>query len=320
MKLAIDAGKVRGRAFFHTYRKEGGIIKDRKLVGVGDNLITNYGMEQLPYPYWNSRGANHANQIRSSVYVGSGGSLPKYTDTKLDNQIRSASSTKSSDGWGYQPPVGFKNWSRSIATFAPSSTYGAYNVSEFSFGGGNNVRTRALVRSPINGQPVSLSIKEGEYLEIDYTVEVHFLMPERVNVAINGHPNMGGTLGGDLVGGMGTVISTSSYDSVFRLRQRDSEGWGSVLSNHGEGTNLPRVFNPGGSVLVSRAVILPPSSDDYSFGQISFDRSSYANVGQKGTPYGGFYVAFDDEITVPAGHEMKINLGFNFARDPEPTE
>lgn len=147
-----------GRYKLVIYRADGSARQD---TGWIDNVITDIGLERMGT-------ASFGGWCR----VGSGSSTPKTTDTTLDVQVASSSST-SSAGSGAQTSPPYFGWARRTFRFAGGIAAGT--LSEVGIGWaatGESLFSRALILDA-DGNPTTITVLSDETLDVTYELRTY---------------------------------------------------------------------------------------------------------------------------------------------------
>lgn len=315
MKMAFDAGKIGGYGSLKTYRVVNGRKVDEQDRGVFKNLVTNKYLSRIGMPM-NSPLDELGPAINGYVgmWLGSGGSLPRYTDEKPEAFVRGQDTRH---GWvnvdSEFSDRGFSITFRKKESFKPFGT--AYNVSELGLGGSSAAYTRTLIRDSA-GKPVSINIKADEYLDVTYYFTYNIQLPLTCPVTINGHPSEGDVSLATLRSSL-TSYSSSSYSSYFGLALWATEAnVGTPVvqgsSNFPKGTKRTVSEIRENKFIMGIEWTLPPSPSEIDFQSLAWHPSNYWSI--------FFEVNLGKTITIPANHELVASFLISFSRDPEPTE
>lgn len=302
MKLELNA-KVKGRGTLSTYRKnEAGEIIDKKEVGYIKNLITDTGLQFQMFRNLYAQGAGTSDTYRRYFSIGSGSTEPSHTDKKLsfrETEVNNADSTSSYENLG-DNHVTFKNtWNYS---FSPKGE--AYNVSELGYGSSNNNRlfTRSLIYDN-QGEPATISVKAGEYLQLNYTVEVEYDFPKTLAVNFQGHPTISGTKTANMWIRQGGGYN-SSYGRLHYSQDASVPDYSSDGPATGTSTLLGNCTCTALNGVQKETFIRNPSPSDVTF------RTLFLQVGTLN--YRCWQITFDEDITIPANHEFTFELAIKY--------
>lgn len=304
MKLELNA-KVKGRGTLSTYRKnEAGEIIDKKEVGYIKNLITDTGLQLLVFRPLYAQGVRPSNTYWWYFSIGSGSTEPSHADKKLtfrETEVTNVLSTSSYENLG-DNHVTFKNtWNRS---FSPKGE--AYNVSELGYGSSNNnsLFTRSLIYDN-QGEPATISVKAGEYLQLNYTVEVEYDFPKTLAVNFQGHPTISGTKTANMWirqgGGYSGDYGVLHYSQDASVPDYSSVGY---VPPTGTSTPLGICTCTALNGVQKETCICNPSPSDVTF------RTLFLEVGTSSRRC--WQITFDEDITIPANHEFTFELAIKY--------
>ena len=304
MKMVFDAGKLGGFGALKTYRMVDGKRVDERDRGVFKNVIVNNALIWLKPPYW---GSTKTLAPGSSIWVGSGANLPKYTDSTPQAYVRTNSSVSTTtESLGFSSE-GFAYKIKMVGTFNPSGN--SYNIAEIGLGTSSEIRTRTLVRD-VGGQPVTLSIGGDEFLEVTYYFTYSFQMPSTCSVTITGHPTETSPISATLKGAIsGSYNYTNSYYSLALWD--GAVGYGIRVAATTSNA-VARSIDASNNFILTMSASINPIASDRTFTGIGYHPDTKYSSGCS--------VDFGKTITLPANHELKITFAFSFSRDPEPTE
>lgn len=154
------------------------IARDKELkhivkeTGWQDNLITDGGWLNITYPMPNYSSnpslasANPYNYGMRYIHLGTGSSIPAYSDTTLDAKLGGAGNYVSSTS-GFDDTTA---WTLITYQFGVGSVVG--NISELACSGttaGTNITTRALIRDAV-GAPTTLTVTSDDLIIIKYKI------------------------------------------------------------------------------------------------------------------------------------------------------
>lgn len=299
-----------------TYKLVNGQRVNERQVGEFKNLITNKGITDKTYfePFgWVYTGFNE------SIMIGSGTTLPKYTDTKLVSYLRNATTSVDTEISLTHTQAGYDRVLRRVGTFNPTGS--VYSVSELGLGDSNNAYTRALVRVPGTGVATTLNIAADEYLEVTYFIHTSYSLAETLSVSFIGHPTQTTPLTINIQPSVTTrvynnrkVLTISKGQSIPNRPQEFSVPGGDKLSRV---NNVPRTveFGENGIATIVFTAVCDPSSEDRTFYQIvmgNCDRIYYYQ--------GCTLLMFPDGVVWPANYGLTVKFKAHIERDPEPTE
>lgn len=147
--------------------------------------------------------------------IGSGSTAPSASDTSLTNRLRGSNTfngvdVNGADNTDALNPFVYK---RRRIRFAPTGS--AYNVSEIAFGAdaaGLNLFNRVLVKDG-GGSPISLSVLEDEFLDVQIEVRVYPPMTDMTGTLIPTGKDTASRTWTARSSGSGGILSNRSYDA-----------------------------------------------------------------------------------------------------------
>lgn len=216
--------------------KEDGTVKED--TGYQKNLLLDQGLEFF--------GGNHGGMINSRLLIGSGNSTPEVTQTTLDAPVSIASSTSINNDYSYVDGGDglYKFWEEKVYRFTDIANI---NISELGLASSRTnsssapliddywLTTRALIKN-LSGNPTTITLLEGEFLDVYYKIHKVLDISERSTV-INMTDGDGGSIPynvkikGSYVGhsSFNTVAGYSSY--VASQTFVSSEEWVDIISS-----------------------------------------------------------------------------------------
>lgn len=298
-----------------TYKLVNGQRVNERQIGEFKNLITNKAITNKTYfdPFGWVYGFN------DSIMIGSGTTLPKYTDTKLVSYLRRSTTSVDTEISFTHTQAGYDRVLRKVGTFNPNGS--VYSVSELGLGDSNNAYTRALVRVPGTGVATTLNIAADEYLEVTYFIHTSYSLAETLSVSFIGHPTQTTPLTINIqpsvtsgVNSQPKAICISKNQSIpnrppyFRVPAEY------ILLT---ASNVPRTleFEENGIATIVFTAVCAPSSEDRTFYQIVM--GNYYGVGSFD---GCTLLMFPDGVVWPANYSLTVKFKAHIERDPEPTE
>lgn len=299
-----------------TYKLVNGQRVNERQVGEFKNLITNKSITDKTYfdPFgWVSG-------FTDSIIIGSGTTLPKYTDTKLVSYLRNATSSVDTEISFTHTQAGYDRVLRKVGTFNPTGS--VYRVSELGLGNSNNAYTRALVRAPGTGVATTLNIAADEYLEVTYFIHTSYSLAETLSVSFIGHPTQTTPLTINIQPSVTTTynswpktICISKNQSIPNRPQYFDVPVNDKLS---QVFNVPRTveFEENGIATLVFTALCAPSSEDRTFYQIVMGNFIVA----QNSFVGCTLLMFPDGVVWPAKYGLTVKFKAHIERDPEPTE
>ena len=299
-----------------TYKLVNGQRVNERQIGEFKNLITNKGITDKTYfdPFGWGYG------FTDSIMIGSGTTLPKYTDTRLVSYLRNATTSVDTEISFTHTQAGYDRVLRRVGTFNPTGS--VYSVSELGLGNSNNAYTRALVRVPGTGVATTLNIAADEYLEVTYFIHTSYSLAETLSVSFIGHPTQTTPLTINIQPSVSNVVNNNPKSIVISKNQsipnrpQAFSVHNNVRLSHV--SNFPRTleFEENGIATIVFTALCAPSSEDRTFYQIVM-----------GNYYGGNYsfsgctlLMFPDGVVWPANYGLTVKFKAHIERDPEPTE
>ena len=198
--------------------KEDGTVKED--TGYQKNLLLDQGLEFF--------GGNHGSTLNLRLLIGSGNSTPEVTQTVLDAPVSIASSTSTNSDYSYVDGGDglYKFWEERVYRFTDIANI---NISELGLASSRSsststpligdywLTTRALIKN-LSGNPTTITLLEGEFLDVYYKIHKVLDISEKSTV-INMTDGDGGSIPynvkikGVYVGSssMNTVAGYSSY-------------------------------------------------------------------------------------------------------------
>lgn len=304
-----------------TYKLVNGQRVNERQIGEFKNLITNKGITNTTYynnTYFDPFGWVYG--FNDSIMIGSGTTLPKYTDTKLVSYLRNATTSVDTEISFTHTQAGYDRVLRRVGTFNPTGS--VYSVSELGLGNSNNAYTRALVMAPVTGVATTLNIAADEYLEVTYFIHTSYSLAETLSVSFIGHPTQTTSLTINIQPSVTTTcgpnpkaITISKNQSIpnrpqqFVVSDKDrlSQVW-----------DLPRTveFGENGIATIVFTAVYAPSSEDRTFYQIVMGNFNIAYSYFQGCTL----LMFPDGVVWPANYGLTVKFKAHIERDPEPTE
>lgn len=153
-------------------KKENGDVYS---TGIFENLVTNYGLNQICNDGANVGGASMS-YVFKNCYVGTGNTPPVNSNTSLENLTASTTNV----GGGGSVTSEYRLTTR-VATFAQGVIVG--NISEVGFGySSSQIASRALIKD-INGNPVTLTIVATDQVSVTYYFRLY--LPPDLNFTMD---------------------------------------------------------------------------------------------------------------------------------------
>lgn len=295
-----------------TYKLVNGQRVNERQIGEFKNLITNNCITNKTYfdPFGWVYGFN------DSIMIGSGTTLPKYTDTKLVSYLRNATTSVDTVISFTHTQAGYDRVLRRVGTFNPTGS--VYSVSELGLGDSNNAYTRALVRVPGTGVATTLNIAADEYLEVTYFIHISYSLAETLSVSFIGHPTQTTSLTINIQPSVSTAVSSEPKSICISKNQSipnrpDYFYVPDILSTT---YNVPRTveFGENGIATIVFTAVCAPSSEDRTFYQIVMG-NLWSNRFT-----GCTLLMFPDGVVWPANYGLTVKFKAHIERDPEPTE
>lgn len=299
-----------------TYKLVNGQRVNERQIGEFKNLITNKGITNKTYfdPFGWVYG------FTDSIMIGSGTTLPKYTDTKLVSYLRNATTTSVDTEISFtHTQAGYDRVLRKVGTFNPTGS--VYSVSELGLGNSNNAYTRALVMAPGTGVATTLNIAADEYLEVTYFIHTSYSLAETLSVSFIGHPTQTTSLTINIQPSVTTGVQTQSKAIIISKNQsipnRPSFFRFSDEDRLSTASNVPRTveFEENGIATIVFTAVCAPSSEDRTFYQIVM-----GNYYGSSSFDGCTLLMFPDGVVWPANYGLTVKFKAHIERDPEPTE
>lgn len=300
-----------------TYKLVNGQRVNERQVGEFKNLITNKGITDKTYfdPFGWVYGFD------DSIMIGSGTTLPKYTNTRLVSYLRNATSSVNTEISFTHTQAGYDRVFRKVGTFNPTGS--VYSVSELGLGNSNNAYTRALVRVPGTGVATTLNIAADEYLEVIYFIHTSYSLAETLSVSFIGHPTQTTPLTINIQPSVNTSVQYNPKALIISKGQNipNRPEYFSVPPNDRLSLvdNVPRTveFGENGIATIVFTAVCVPSSEDRTFYQIIMGNYTYFN----GYRFSGCtLLMFPDGVVWPANYGLTVKFKAHIERDPEPTE
>lgn len=305
MNLKMEM-KLGSHGSLKTYRIVNGLRVDERERGVFKNIILNTGLAgNVCYPWVASLAPTY-------IAIGSGSTLPKYTNTKLNAALRTAYSTAQKPVWSNVTTAGRTSEYTRIATFEPTGT--GYNVAELGLSGSSltsGLQTHALIRDPVTSLPVTLAVKADEYLEVTYRYTKTFSYPASQQVTINGLTPTPTVTMESFEGNPST--STATSNTAPRIYYATDAAPNTYVS--GGSTASPEnglLIGEGGDITYTVGRVIAPTTSERVLKRIVM---GYGTT----TSYYQLRFTLATPVTWPANYELKVNFTINIVRDPEPT-
>lgn len=300
-----------------TYKLVNGQRVNERQIGEFKNLITNKGITNKTYfdPFgW-------VYEFNDSIMIGSGTTLPKYTDTKLVSYLRNATTSVDTQISFTHTQAGYDRVLRKVGTFNPTGS--VYSVSELGLGDSNNAYTRALVRVPGTGVATTLNIAADEYLEVTYFIHTSYSLAETLSVSFIGHPTQTTSLTINIQPSVNTEVSYSPK-AIFISKNQSIPNRPQTFSVPPADRlsiveNVPRTveFGENGIATIVFTAACAPKTEDRTFYQIVMGNYYYFN----GYIFRGCtLLMFPDGVVWPANYGLTVKFKAHIERDPEPTE
>lgn len=297
-----------------TYKLVNGQRVNERQIGEFKNLITNNGITNKTYfdPFGWVYG------FTGSIMIGSGTTLPKYTDTKLVSYLRKATTSVDTEISFTHTQAGYDRVLRRVGTFNPTGS--VYSVSELGLGDSNNAYTRALVRVPGTGVATTLNIAADEYLEVTYFIHTSYSLAETLSVSFIGHPTQTTSLTINIQPSVNTSVLDKTKSIYISKNQsipnRPEYVVVSAEDRLSQVYNVPRTveFGENGITTIVFTAVYAHSSEDRTFYQIV--------MGNFNSPvfFGCTLLMFPDGVVWPANYGLTVKFKAHIERDPEPTE
>ena len=153
--------KLSGQYQITVYNKDGIKFKSNWF----DNIVTNVGLNQIGI-----------GSFLTHCYVGSGTSIPIASQSSLDNQVGSPTTTIISQSAGASQTDPYHGFSLILFRFPIGSVTG--NLSEVGVGWASALFSRALITNEL-GEPITVTVLENEGLVVTYLIRNY--VPEEDN-------------------------------------------------------------------------------------------------------------------------------------------
>lgn len=192
--------------------KEDGTVKED--TGYQKNLLLDQGLEFF--------GGSYGSSLNLRLLIGSGNSTPEVTQTVLDAPVSIASSTSINSDYSYDDGGDglYKFWEERVYRFTDIANI---NISELGLASSRTnsptaplidnywLTTRALIKN-LSGNPTTITLLEGEFLDVYYKIHKVLDISEKSTV-INMTDGDGGSIPYN-VKIKGSYVGNSSYNTV----------------------------------------------------------------------------------------------------------
>lgn len=272
----------------------------RVAAGWQPNLITNAGLDRF--------GTNGPLESSASCFVGSGNTLPAFTDTALQALV--GSTTQSQDLVGGAPTLTDEyGYLRRTYIFQPGVAAG--NLSEIGIGWtspSTGLFTRALIKDG-NGDPTTITILPNETLFVTYEMRLYQLAND-----VTGSIVLGGTTYNYTArsGGLGysSLNQPPAFDNTFAGGANFYSG--GALGNKFESPS--GTYRGPASTNSVAAYVLGSYNSDFTIGLGASNITVPFNLIYFGTFRGSFQVLFDQPIPKSDLNEFSMTFRIGWSR------